>query len=73
MTYALAPKATIGRRISDLRIGGSPLQPTKRYKVCGWAPVAPGITGEPIWDVVGRHLRARRTIAPLEASRPRLG
>jgi sulfur-oxidizing protein SoxB len=73
MTYALAPKATIGRRISDLRIGGSPLQSTKRYKVCGWAPVAPGITGEPIWDVVGRHLRARRTIAPLEASRPRLG
>jgi sulfur-oxidizing protein SoxB len=44
----------------------------KRYKVAGWAPVAAGASGEPIWDVAARYLRARRTIPPLEASVPKL-
>jgi sulfur-oxidizing protein SoxB len=72
MTYALQPDANIGARISEMTMNRKPLQATKRYKVAGWAPVAQGITGEPIWDVVSRHLRATRNIAPLEASRPRL-
>jgi len=72
MTYALRPDANIGARISEMTMNNKPLQATKRYKVAGWAPVAQGITGEPIWDVVSRHLRATRNIAPLEASRPRL-
>ena len=29
------------------------------YKVAGWAPVAEGASGEPIWDVVARYLRAK--------------
>jgi S-sulfosulfanyl-L-cysteine sulfohydrolase len=72
MTYTLSPGGRIGGRISDMRVAGKPLEATKRYKVAGWAPVAEGITGEPIWDVVARHLRSRRTIPPLEAYRPRL-
>jgi sulfur-oxidizing protein SoxB len=72
MTYALQPGANIGARISEMTMNKKPLQATKRYKVAGWAPVAQGITGDSIWDVVGRHLRAKRIIAPLEASRPRL-
>jgi sulfur-oxidizing protein SoxB len=72
MSYRLAPKAKIGQRISALDIAGKPLQSTKRYKVAGWAPVAEGITGEPIWDVVARHLRAAGTVPPLKAQRPRL-
>jgi S-sulfosulfanyl-L-cysteine sulfohydrolase len=72
MTYALEPGASIGKRISDLRIDGKPLQATRRYKVAGWAPVAEGIKGEPIWDVVSRHLRAAKTIPPLTVNRPRL-
>ena len=72
MTYTLSPQARVGARISEMRIGAEPLQATKRYKVAGWAPVVEGITGEPIWDVVARHLRSSKTIPPLEAYRPRL-
>ncbi len=72
MTYACEPRARIGSRISDLRIAGRPLDPSKKYKVAGWAPVAEGASGEPIWDVVARHLRAKKRIAPLVAQRPRL-
>jgi sulfur-oxidizing protein SoxB len=72
MSYALAPGAGIGARISDMRIANQPLQPHKRYKVTGWAPVAEGAGGEAVWEVVARYLRAKRTIGPLDASRPRL-
>jgi sulfur-oxidizing protein SoxB len=71
LSYALAPAARMGHRITDLRVKGEPLEGTKRYKVAGWAPVGEGITGEPIWDVVSRHLRAVKTVPPLAVSRPR--
>jgi len=72
MTYALQPAAKIGSRVSEMRVNGKPMQATKRYKVAGWAPVAEGITGEPIWEVVIRYLRATKTVPPLEVNRPRL-
>jgi len=71
MSYALEPQARIGSRISDLRVRDQPMEATKRYKVAGWAPVAEGITGEPIWEVVSRHLRTLKTVPALPASRPR--
>ena len=72
LRYALAPRAKIGARISAMVLNEKPVQPTKRYKVAGWAPVAEGITGEPVWEVVSRHLRARKTVAPLPINHPRL-
>ena len=72
MTYACNPGAAMGARISDMRLAGRPLEAGKRYKVAGWAPVAPGATGEPVWEVAARYLRAKRTIAPLSPSQPRL-
>jgi sulfur-oxidizing protein SoxB len=72
MTYACNPRAAIGARISDMRLRGEPLQPGKRYKVAGWAPVAEAAAGEPVWDVAARYLRAKRSIAPLAPSVPRL-
>ncbi len=73
MTYALNPNARIGSRVSDMRLGGKPLQGGKRYKVAGWAPVAEDAErSEPIWDVLIRDLRSRKTIAPLEGYQPRL-
>jgi sulfur-oxidizing protein SoxB len=72
MTYACNPGAAMGARISDMRLAGRPLDAGRRYKVAGWAPVAEGASGEPVWELVARHLRARRSIAPLEPSRPRL-
>ena len=72
MTYACNPGAAMGARISDMRLAGRPIEAGKRYKVAGWAPVAQGATGEPVWEVAARYLRAERSIAPLEPSRPRL-
>ncbi|MCC7484921.1 MAG: thiosulfohydrolase SoxB [Burkholderiales bacterium] len=72
MTYACEPGARIGSRISDMRVGGKPVDPARRYQVAGWAPVAEGASGEPIWDVVARYLRAKKRIAPLTAQAPRL-
>ena len=46
----------MGSRISDMRLGGKPIEADKTYKVAGWAPVAeeartaPG--NKPVWDVV---------------------
>jgi len=72
MTYACEPGAKIGARISAMKIGSRAIEPQKKYKVAGWAPVAEGASGEPIWDVVARHLRSKKRIAPLAAARPRL-
>jgi sulfur-oxidizing protein SoxB len=72
MTYACNPRAAIGARISDLRLAGKPMDAAQRYKVAGWAPVAEGASGEPVWDVAARYLRARRRIAPLTPGQPRL-
>ncbi|MEX2197755.1 MAG: thiosulfohydrolase SoxB, partial [Burkholderiales bacterium] len=72
MTYACNPGAAVGARISDMRLAGRPIEAGKRYKVAGWAPVAEGASGEPVWELAARYLRAKRSIAPLEAAAPRL-
>ncbi len=73
LTYALDPIAPMGSRVFDLRLKGLPLRSDKRYKVAGWAPVADEVpAGAPIWDVVSRHLRSRKTVPPLTPSQPRL-
>jgi S-sulfosulfanyl-L-cysteine sulfohydrolase len=72
MTYACDPRAAIGARISDLRLKGRPLEAGRTYKVAGWASVAEGVTGEPVWEVVARYLRDRKSIPPLALNLPRL-
>ncbi len=72
LSYACAPREAIGRRISDLRLGGKPIDATKRYKVAGWAPVAEGAKGEPVWDVLERYLKARKTVRTRAPNVPRL-
>jgi sulfur-oxidizing protein SoxB len=72
LTYACDPAARMGARISDLRLGGKPIEAGKRYKLAGWAPVAEGATGEPVWDVVERYLKDRKTIAARTPNLPRL-
>jgi sulfur-oxidizing protein SoxB len=74
MTYAIDPRAKVGARISDLRFQEKPLEASKRYKVAGWAPVAaPQATdGEPVWDVMIKYLRSRKSIPPRLPNSPRL-
>jgi sulfur-oxidizing protein SoxB len=72
MTYTCEPNAKMGNRIRDMVLNGKPLEADKRYKVAGWAPVAEGAQGEPIWDVVETYLRAKKTIVPPRVNLPKL-
>ncbi|NHZ94365.1 thiosulfohydrolase SoxB [Massilia sp. CCM 8734] len=72
MSYAIDPNAAMGARISDMRLHGKPLDAGKAYKVAGWAPVAEGATGEPVWDVVAQWLRQQKTVTPRKLNTPRL-
>ncbi len=72
MTYAIDPIAKIGARIFDLRVDDLPIRPAARYKVAGWAPVAESASGEPVWDLLARYLRDRRTVRARRLNLPRL-
>jgi len=61
LTYAIEPAQSIGRRIRDVKIGGRPLEPGRRYKATGWASLGEA-DGPPAWDVVAAHLRGLRRI-----------
>ncbi len=72
LSYTCTPGAGMGQRITDLRVAGVPLDANRKYKVAGWAPVGEGVQGEPIWDVVSKYLRDRKSIAPVKLNLPRL-
>jgi sulfur-oxidizing protein SoxB len=72
LTYTCDPNAKMGARISDLRLHGEALEASKTYKVAGWAPVAEGARGEPIWEVVEQYLRDRKTIPAPKVNVPKL-
>ncbi|MFJ2995289.1 thiosulfohydrolase SoxB [Pandoraea sp. NPDC087047] len=62
MDYTIDPMAPMGQRITEMRLNGKLVEAGKTYKVAGWAPVAEGAQGEPVWDVVARYLQAQKTI-----------
>ena len=72
MSYTLSPLAEAGSRISDMRLDGKPLEAGKTYRVAGWAPVAEGVQGEPIWELVADWLRDRKTVPAKQPAQPRL-
>ena len=72
LTYACHPNEKIGRRISDLRLGGRPLGADIRYKVAGWASVSESPEGPPVWDLVERWLKDRSSVPPRRPNLPRL-
>jgi S-sulfosulfanyl-L-cysteine sulfohydrolase len=72
MSYSVDPSAKVGARISELRVGEQPMAAASSYKVAGWASVQEGAAGEPVWDVVGRHLRAMKTVPLLRVNQPRV-
>ena len=72
LTYSCDPRAAMGKRIDDMRIGGQLIEAGKRYKVAGWAPVNPGAIGEPVWEVVENYLKQIKTVKPRRPNLPRL-
>jgi S-sulfosulfanyl-L-cysteine sulfohydrolase len=72
LAYTCDPNQTIGRRISEMRLKGKPIDAGKKYKVAGWAPVGEGATGTPIWDVVATWLRDKKVVSPRALNVPNL-
>lgn len=75
MSWSCDPTAAMGARIGDMRIGDKPIDAAKSYRVAGWAPVSEAARdagGEPIWDLVGRHLKSKKTIASPKLNLPTL-
>ena len=73
MQYTIDPTASAGKRISDMRLNGKDIDPSKTYKVAGWAPVsedAKNVGGEPIWDVMERHLRDVKVVKAVKLNEP---
>ena len=58
LVYAIAPARPMGRRISEIRVGGKPLSPDRRYKTASWASPGPEVPGPPAYEVVADHLRS---------------
>ncbi len=62
LQYSCNPVESMGKRITDMRLGGKPIEAGKNYKVAGWAPVAEEAksAGNPqVWDLVETWLKAR--------------
>ena len=76
LTYACDPLQAMGRRISDMRLKGQPIDADKTYKVAGWAPVAEDAAkagNKMVWDVVEQWLKARGgKVAPRQLNTPKL-
>lgn len=72
LTYTCAPMAKNGDRIRNMRLNGKLIEADKRYKVAGWAPVAEGAQGAPIWDVVEQYFKAHPVIKPIKPNQPAL-
>ncbi len=72
LEYTCDPLADSGKRIGDMRLGGKAIEADKTYKVAGWAPVAQGATGTPIWDVMETYFKANPVIKPRRPNVPKL-
>ncbi|MEZ5457418.1 MAG: thiosulfohydrolase SoxB [Lysobacteraceae bacterium] len=72
LDYTIDPNAPSGDRIKDMALKGKAIDAEKTYKVAGWAPVASGASGEPIWDVVSGWLKAQKTLTPRELKKPNI-
>jgi sulfur-oxidizing protein SoxB len=77
LAYTCDPAAKMGNRISDMRLGGKPIEADRTYKVAGWAPVAeeartaPG--NKPVWDVIEAWLKSQGgRIKPRRINTPKL-
>jgi sulfur-oxidizing protein SoxB len=71
VSYVIDPTQTMGSRITDLRVGGKPMQADRRYKAAGWASMAE-VDGPPVFDVVAGYLRRVKRVNVDNRSRVRV-
>ena len=68
--YAIDVSKKIGERITNMvhLKSGQPIDAGKEYVVAGWASVNQGTEGPPIWDVIAKHIEAKKTVKANETS-----
>jgi S-sulfosulfanyl-L-cysteine sulfohydrolase len=75
LQYTLQPIATIGNRISDLRLEGQLIDASKQYRVAGWAPVAQEasqVGNKFIWEILEPWLKSQPSVRISKINQPRL-
>ncbi len=73
LSYSLAAAGAAGRRITELRIRGEPLDADKHYRVASWASVAQIDThGTPVWNPIQEYLGSRKVIRVDSVNTPKL-
>jgi sulfur-oxidizing protein SoxB len=55
-----------------MTLKGKPIDAGKKYKVAGWAPVAEGASGQPIWELMATYLRDKKSIKAKQLNLPHL-
>jgi sulfur-oxidizing protein SoxB len=71
LTYTIAPEKQQGERITDIRVGGKPIEAHKQYKAAGWASLRE-VDGPPACDVVADYLRRVKRVKVEQRSRVRV-
>ncbi|MDH5633241.1 MAG: thiosulfohydrolase SoxB [Gammaproteobacteria bacterium] len=73
LKYSIDPTAKMGNRIGDLELNGKPIDPSKTYKVAGWASMEQQPEGNPkIWDTVSEFLLDKKTVRIDEINLPKI-
>ena len=73
MNYVCDPTASIGHRITDMRLeNGEAIEADRCYKVSGWATVGSQSPGAPVWDVVADYLRDKKVASVKKLNTPKL-
>ncbi|MDB5812742.1 MAG: putative periplasmic 5-nucleotidase, putative soxB [Betaproteobacteria bacterium] len=72
LRYECSPANAVGDRIKNMTLNGKLIDATKNYKVTGWAPVAEGVKGQPVWNIVMRYLRERKVVSSPQINVPQL-
>jgi len=62
ITYTIDPRQPLGRRITEITVGGQPIAPARRYKTASWASAGAEAPGPPAFEVVATHLRELKRV-----------
>ncbi|MEG9862824.1 MAG: thiosulfohydrolase SoxB [Parvularculales bacterium] len=65
MSYTCAPKAAIGKRITDMKLteSGESIDPTRSYTVGGWASINENVEGPAIYDLMEGYISRKKNIS----------
>lgn len=73
-SYSCQPKASMGNRISDMKMisTGKQIDASQSYVVGGWASVSEDVEGPAIYDLVEDYISKEKRIAPKQSGNVRV-